>query len=50
MKNCNHQLHKTCISDALICDKDGTDEDRQNQNKCKMCEKVILDGLEEALK
>ena len=39
-------MHKTCVADAL-----GMDEsESKNMNKCKTCKKVVLDGLEEALK
>ena len=42
MRNCSHKVHKTCFEDAF--------EQNEHQNKCRTCQKVILDGLQEALK
>ena len=48
LKNCPHHLHKTCMEDAFA--PQGPEEAHNFQNKCKVCHKYILDGLQEALK
>jgi hypothetical protein len=44
MNNCQHNVHKTCLPDAII------DDNEVDSNKCRTCKRVILNGLEEALK
>ena len=43
-KNCPHEAHKTCLVDAMEL------SSNTQTNKCKTCQKPILDGYEEALK
>ena len=42
LKNCGHHLHKPCLEDLF--------EAKEGQNKCPECKKVIMDGLDRALK
>ena len=55
LKNCSHEVHKTCLNDIMEIDPSSKREmfDTLNQchvNKCKACHKPILEGYEEALK
>lgn len=47
LHNCNHHVHKTCLEECLEFPK--TDQD-DFQNKCQVCQKHVLLGLDQALK